>query len=333
MIKSPVLIIGCPRSGTTLLYNILSEVPCLWSIGYESKAIIEHYHHPSTKEWESGALEAGDLTPASLQYMLKAFERQSAPGDFWQKVNRFRQQLGSNTLYRKVKRRGKSAGMGGAVSGAIPQQGLDAVRAWVRLRNALSAAHQPIRLLEKTPENCLRLPFLLELFPDARVIYLTRDARPNIHSLMEGWRQPHIFPGYQVPGGVQIPGDTRGRWAFTLVPGWRELVERPLEEVCAWQWVRCNEAVLEHQQQTEGKTPYLTVRYEEMVEQPGQIFREIAGFLDLDYQETFGDFANGLPRINVVSEPDPDKWRRVNGEAIARVESIIRPMMEKLGYV
>ena len=65
MVKSPVLIIGCARSGTTLLYNVLSQIPSLWSIGYESKAIIERYHAPAVKNWESGALDAGDLTSAT----------------------------------------------------------------------------------------------------------------------------------------------------------------------------------------------------------------------------------------------------------------------------
>ena len=58
MIRSPVIVIGCPRSGTTLLFNILAEVSSLWSIGYESKAIIERYHAPAAKGWESGALDA-----------------------------------------------------------------------------------------------------------------------------------------------------------------------------------------------------------------------------------------------------------------------------------
>ncbi|MBN2147361.1 MAG: sulfotransferase [Anaerolineales bacterium] len=338
MIQSPVLIIGCPRSGTTLLFNVLSEARELWSIGYESKEIIEHYHHPSAKNWESGALEASDLTGESRGYMLREFERQAAPGSFWRRVNRMRGWLRGRNLYRQIKRRGKTEETGSSVSAAIPQRGLNAVRGMVVGYNTIfRRGSQKVRLLEKTPENCLRLPFLLGLFPDARVIYLTRDGRPNIHSLMEGWRQKRIFAGYQVPEKadgsrqITIPGDERGRWAFTLIPGWQELTGSPLEEVCAWQWVRCNEAVLAHRRLA-SEVPYLTIRYEEMVGTPQRIFREVADFVGIDYEENFGNYANGLPRINVVSEPDADKWRRVNGEAIGRVEGIIRPMMERLGY-
>lgn len=49
--------IGCARSGTALLFNLLAEVPSLWSIGYESEEIIERFHHPRTRHWESGVLE------------------------------------------------------------------------------------------------------------------------------------------------------------------------------------------------------------------------------------------------------------------------------------
>ena len=334
MIQSPVILIGCPRSGTTLLFNILSEIPSLWSIGYESKDILEKYHHPSFKGWQSGALDEHDLTPTSREYILHAFEEQSASGEFWHKINILRSKLRQSSLYGMIKRHGNTQGTSGAMSSAVPQQGLTAVRNLVRIHNQLLSFGQPrtIRLLEKTPENCLRLPFLLELFPDAQVIYLIRDGRPNVHSLMEGWRQPHAFPGYLVPDRISIPGDTRGRWAFTLIPGWRELISRPLEEVCAWQWVRCNEAVLLHLEQTCGNVPYLVLRYEKIINNPDLEFHKVADFLRLDYMQNFGSYASGLPKINVVSEPDPDKWRKKNGAAIERILPIIQPMMARLGY-
>ncbi len=333
MIHFPILIIGCPRSGTTLLFNILSEVPSLWSMGYESKIIIERHHPPSNKNWESGVLDGDDLGPTSRAYMLAAFEHQSASGTFWRRVNWFRGWLRGNRLWQGIKHRGRSQAAGASVSSAIPQQGLSAVRKLVQARNTLfPMGNKAIRLLEKTPENCLRLPFLINLFPDARIIYLTRDGRANVNSLMEGWRQPHLFPGYRVPGGVSIPGDTRDRWAFALIPGWRDLLAHPLEEVCAWQWIRCNETVLAHREATQGHVPYLTIRYEELVSDPGTILPQIANFIGVDFEASLSRFATTLPQINVVSTPDPDKWQKQNRASIERVLPLMRPMMERLGY-
>ena len=332
MVRSPVLIVGCPRSGTTLLYNILSEVSSLWSIGYESKEIIERFHHPSTKGWISGALEASDLTPTSRVYILCAFERGAAPGTFWHRVNRMRAWLRRQSFWRWLKRHGQTAQVGSGVSSAIPQKGLGMIRTIARLRNLLLPPGSPIRLLDKSPEHCLRIPFLLALFPDARIIYLIRDGRSNVNSLIEGWKQPHLFPGYRVPVPLRIPGYTRDRWAFTLIPGWQDLVSRPLEEVCAWQWIRCNEAVLVHREQTRGRVPYLTVRYEDLVTDPAATLRRIADFIEADFEQELGRFARELPQVNVVSTPDLEKWRRQNPEAIQRILPLIRPMMERLGY-
>lgn len=334
MIISPVFIIGCPRSGTSLLYNILSEAPELWSIGYESKAIIEHYHHPQVKNWQSGALTAADLTPTSRDYICSAFQQQAAPGSFWRRVNELRSWLGRRRLWKAIKQRGRSTDPGAAVSSAIPQQSLDAVRTFVRLANRLAGnPNRPIRLLEKTPENCLRLPFLLSLFPDARILYLVRDGRANVNSLIEGWRHPYLFPGYQVPEPLTIPSDTRGRWAFTLIPGWRDLTSVPLEEICAWQWVYCNKAVLAHRAETEGVVPYLAIHYEELVGNPAAVLPQIADFLNIDYASSLGRYANSLPLINATTIPGEEKWRLQNGPAIERMMPILQPMISQLGYL
>jgi hypothetical protein len=331
MITSPVLIIGCPRSGTTLLYNILSEVSTLWSIGYESKAIIERFHHPARKGWESGVLTAADLTTESARAIRADFERGAASGIFWRRVNVLRGWLAGNAAWRAIKRRGRASQAGSAVSSALPQGGLDTLRALVRLGNSFPFRRQrAIRLLEKTPENCLRLEFLQALFHDARVIYLTRDGRSNIHSLMEGWRQPHLFAGYDVPEEVSIPGDERGRWAFTLIPGWRELLASPLEVVCARQWIACNEAVLAHR--AAGGLPYLTIRHEELTSSPAEVLSRVAQFVGFDFESEIGRYGRVLPSVNVVSRPSAEKWR---GRDRARIESVlplIEPTMRRLGY-
>lgn len=329
-IQNPLLIIGCPRSGTTLLYNVLSEIPDLWSIGYESKDIIEKYHHPREKGWSSGALDANDITNTSRDYIISQFINQSASGNFWAKVNSFRSILRKWRITKNIKARGKSNLTGSAISSTLPQSGLNIIRSYIKLRNTLLPFLMPekIRLLEKTPENCLRLPFMIELLPDAKIIFLIRDARANIYSLMEGWQQPYIFPGYNVPEKVRIPGDIRGRWAFTLIPGWQKLLDQPLEVVCAWQWYQCNNAVVEFLESDEYRIPFMQIKYEDLINNTEQTMDEISDFLDISMSEIYqGD----LPDINVVSQPGSSKWREKQ-EAIERVIPIIKPLMDKFDY-
>lgn len=330
MIRSPVFIIGCPRSGTTLLYTLLTEVTTLWSLGSESKAIIEQHHHPRVKGWESGALDATDATPESRTYIRRAFARQAAPGNFWRAVNQGRDRLRGNRLWRAIKQRGRTTAVGAGAAYAAPQTGLRLAQTVAWARYSWQAGRRSIRLLEKTPENCLRLSFLLEIFPDAHFIYLTRDAGPNIASLMEGWRQPYLFPGYAVPDPVRIPGDTRGRWAFTLIPGWRDLLDRPLAEVCAHQWVTCNQAVLDFLATYQGRIPTLTLAYEELLHAPARELERIGRFLNIDTAEITRRAA-ALPEINVVSTPGEEKWRRIAAE-LPPLAPLIQPTRQRLGY-
>lgn len=333
MIKSPVIIVSCARSGSTLLYHILSEVDSLWSIGIESKPIIERFHHPSSKDWVSGELSAGDLTTESRDYILDMFESEAAPGVYWRRVHGLRERLNRKAFYKSIKRRGQSTAIGSGPSSQLPNRGLNLIRAYARTRNwltrTLPSSREPIRLLDKSPEHCLRLPFMAALFPDARVLFITRDGRSNTYSLLEGWRQPHRFPGYNTPVPVTSPGQSRGRWAFPLIPGWRDLVDRPLEEICAQQWLVCNEAVLDYCA-TPGSLPVLMVRYEDLVGNSDVTLERIAEFLDLA-PEDIPARGSPLPNVNVISQPGTEKWRREE-ETIARVTPLLQPMMKRLGY-
>jgi hypothetical protein len=307
---------------------VLSEIPELWSIGSESKAIIEHYHHPAAKRWLSGELAAEDLSSESRRYILRTFERRAAPGSYWRWVNDLRRSLNRRRWYAAIKRGSRSDSPAAGLR-AVPASGLAAAQKVARLRNVLLPPRGAIRLLDKSPEHCLRLPFLSALFPDARIIFVTRSAWSNIASMIEGWQQPYLFPGYQTPVTVTAPGQSRGRWAFTLIPGWRELVNRPIEEICARQWVSCNEAVLDYLAGAEA-LPELSVRYEEFVASPITALETIAAFLELPV-DRIPAYREPLPEVNVVSPLGQEKWQR-QAKAIAPYEPVFASTMSRLGY-
>jgi predicted secreted protein len=49
LLTQPIIIIGCNRSGTTLLFRNLSSHPDIWSLYIESQDIFYKYY-PSMKE-------------------------------------------------------------------------------------------------------------------------------------------------------------------------------------------------------------------------------------------------------------------------------------------
>jgi hypothetical protein len=73
-----------------------------------------------------------------------------------------------------------------------------------------------LRLLEKTPKNSLRVPFLAAAFPDARFVYLYRDPRETVSSMLDAWRSGRFITYSNLPGWTGSP------WSLLLVPGWRE---------------------------------------------------------------------------------------------------------------
>ena len=124
------------------------------------------------------------------------------------------------------------------------------------------------RFVDKTPENCLRIPYLDALFPDATFVFLRRRGADNVSSLMDAWRARPRFVKYRLPEPLTGLGSLSGsQWSFALVPGWRDLRNASLEEICARQYVACNEAVLAARRRMRDER-WVDVGYEDLVANP-----------------------------------------------------------------
>lgn len=164
-----------------------------------------------------------------------------------------------------------------------------------------------VTLLEKTPRNALNVPFLLQVFPDARFIYLYRDARATIASLVEAW-QLGLKTGRFVTFR-DLPGWDRAAWCFLLPLGWRDLVGKTLFDIAAFQWAACSDKLLDDLETLEvGRCTAVT--YEELVGAPSRALRRLAEFAQVDDRGAYtGNRPLPLSRTT-LSPPGPDKWRR-----------------------
>lgn len=97
----------------------------------------------------------------------------------------------------------------------------------------------PLRLLEKTPKNSLRIPFLAKDFPEALFVYLYRDLRETLASMIEAWKSGRFNTYPDLPGWDGPP------WSPLLTPGWRELNGLSLPEIVARQWETTTRILLE----------------------------------------------------------------------------------------
>jgi hypothetical protein len=188
------------------------------------------------------------------------------------------------------------------------------------------------RLLDKTPRNSFRVPFVDALFPDSCFVFLQRDGRENINSLINAWRTPR-YRTYLLPEPHAIPGVDPNWWKFVLYPGWRDDLYGPLEIVCARQWTSSNDHALKGLDAVASDRT-ITVRYEDLVDRPVEETARVMDFLGLPFENAVRERAAQTHEnpINIVTPPERGKWRRENPSEIQGILDLIAPTMVALGY-
>lgn len=257
----PVFILSPPRSGSTLLFELLTQAPEVYTIGGESHQMIEQVRglSPRTRGFDSNVLDASDAWPERVRELRGHFQ------------------------------------------------------AALRDRDGKPPQAMPVRMLEKTPKNSLRVKFLNQVFPEGRYVFLHRDARETIGSMIDAWQSGRFrtYPG--LPGWPQLP------WSLVLVRGWRELASAPLHRIVAAQWQATMECLLDA---IEVLPPdrWCAMDYAALLAQPQKQMQELSAALELPWDRQLGDT---LPFSRyTLTRPAPDKWRKHAG--------VIEPMLPGL---
>ena len=304
-IKKPIIIIGCPRSGTSLLFRILSTSRHLWSMHRESNDIWSNFYRVTGKKFNNEILTASDLDEKSKDFLLAEFHKSTINnyylGYFIREYLLKENHTGSvnfigsiNLFYKKLFKK-------------------------------------EYRIIEKTPKNCFRISFINKLFDDCKFVFIKRDGRSNINSLIEGWTHPTRYirkQAVQVP--INIPEYEGKTWKFVLPPGWEQYADKPLEKVCAFQWISSNRAAIDGLKDIEDERKY-TISYEELSENTYNTIRHICEFAHIPFTSELKKISNYPPEVNYVTRPRKDKWMK-NLDLIRSTYPVIKPMMEELGY-
>lgn len=194
-------------------------------------------------------------------------------------------------------------------------------------------------VLDKTCINVMRIPYLYKLFPQAKFVFIQRDGRDNISSMMDGWRVGRSDGRFELsqffgpfPEPVAINKGEFTEWSFFLAPGWRQYNHASLEEVCAFQWLSANRMALEAKKSIPAGQ-WVHLRYEDIFERPVDMFHAVFAQLGVPFTPDLQTRCANLQPTSVVSgKPKQQKWKEHNPKAVERILPMIAPMLRELGY-
>lgn len=199
------------------------------------------------------------------------------------------------------------------------------------LRDADGAAYgamadppQAVRFLEKTPKNALRIPFFKAVFPDARFIFLHREARANISAIMEAWRSERFITYPRLKDWHGMP------WSMLLIPGWRDLNGRDLAEIALRQWRATNETIM-NDLAALPRADWCGASYEAFLADPARTLERLCAFSGVPFDAAMREVAGAplRPSRHTLTAPDPEKWRK-NEAAMAPFLDAARPTIARL---
>jgi hypothetical protein len=180
------------------------------------------------------------------------------------------------------------------------------------IQSAQASLAGPLRFLEKTPKNALRVSLLNSIFPDALFIYLYRNPRENISSMMEAWQSGRFVTYPSLPGRNKP-------WSLLLPPGWQSFHDAPIEQIAAFQWRATNEAILAELGKLD-RSRWIAVSYGQQVNAPAKTMQTLCDFADVSSTKLLDALAGRESKLSryTVSAPSADKWHG-NAAALGRV--------------
>ena len=201
-------------------------------------------------------------------------------------------------------------------------------------------------LIEKTVGNTLRIPFLLEVFPDAKFIILYRDGRDVVESVVRQWGQApdnnylfkklfsvpflHVLPFLFQYGidTLKIKSGMAPRkkyvWGVRHKNWEKDLETDTLLEFCSKQWNYCIQSIIDNKNKIDEKNR-IEIYYEKLVANPSKEFNRIAEFLNLNVN----DF-----NYSSIKDSNVGKSKsKLTEQDYSKLNDMLKNNLEKTGYV
>jgi hypothetical protein len=193
-------------------------------------------------------------------------------------------------------------------SGALPLESL-----WRQHRSAFNGA------VVKDPNFPLFFGELKQLLPDAQFVFIVREPRDNIRSILSRLDMPG-----NPADGIQLLGNVKGTWGRVLNGTSPEMPGSDYLEKMAWRWRISAERYFESQ-----KGIHL-IRYEDFRKDKKGEIEKLACELGF---ESLKDISS---LVDIQFQPKgkrPSNLEDFFGkENLERIDTIVRPVLERFGY-
>ena len=207
--------------------------------------------------------------------------------------------------------------------------------------------HGGLRIMEKTPSNVLRVPYMNAIFPEAKYVYIVREPLAYLSSSELKWRREISWAKLR-KRIAEVPKSQLHYYAWRYFvdkfrkkvlrrkyvsvwgvryPGiYDDLKDDPIETIIARQWAFASEQV---ERDLDELDPHLVlrVRYEDFVLNPVEEFRRILAHFGLGSSLRIDEAVR-----NTVDKDRQNKWKRLKPGSLAPCLPILQPEMERHGY-
>ena len=176
------------------------------------------------------------------------------------------------------------------------------------------------RSIIKEPSLTLFYDELAEVFSGAKFVFVVRDPRENIRSLLQRLK----LPGNLADLSDRELAGISPAWRLIINGEWFDIKGQNYIEMLAGRWLAMTSVMLDHMDRI------VTVRFEEFLQDKQAAIASLAERLDL---KKVRDISS---RLDVQYQPAGDRtvnWQEFFGsDNLERIDRICRPSLKALGY-
>ena len=163
-------------------------------------------------------------------------------------------------------------------------------------------------------------------FPAARFIFLYREPRQNISSIIEAWKSGKFVTYPNLDGWPGLP------WSLLLIPGWKDLKSASLPHIALRQWHDANHMIITDLEEI-SERDWIKINYKDLVMNKFSVLKKICDFIEIPFDE---DYKNKLLRKNNFSQstltsPDENKWK-INAAGIEPLIKNLDILWERINH-